>query len=114
MKKTLLFLVVFGLMAQVAFGETLLNYGDIQFFKVVESNSSNGTVLNVSGLAMHSALAIKEIKATVKGNLLFVSIGLTLANGKNSGSFSYQVEVPKDVTAVYLGKDEYLIWKRLK
>jgi hypothetical protein len=93
-------------------GEMILKFSDVQFFKIRETKSDPTISLEVSGLAFHSAMAVKETKVITEGNTETVFVDLTPAKKGLSGSFVFEFSVPNNIDIVQFGPDKHLIWKR--
>ncbi len=113
MKNLFLSLIVFILATGVVHGEImLLEYKDVQFFKVREMQSSPNVSLQVSGLAFHSSLAVESIETKVDNGCMVVLVNLVPAHGKLTGNFNYDFDVPREVNSVCFGPTKHVIWKR--
>ena len=88
----------------------ILELKDIQHFQALEEKQ--GSVLQISGLAFHSALAVEKMTTKKEGNNLIVELHLVRAQKGLSGSFSYKIPVPEDATSVLFGKARKEIWRR--
>ena len=107
---------VFSFMICVTCGVTadsmILDYKDVQFFKVHEKRNGATISLELSGLAFHSSLAVENIKTHNEDDSIVVLVYLTLARNALTGSFDYTLDVPENVNFVYFGTSKQLIWKR--
>jgi hypothetical protein len=114
LKKVALLFVLIFLAACAQGSEMLLKAKDVQFFKVNEfrSSSSSVTKLEISGLAFHSSLAVREITKNEAGDELTIFVSLTPAKPGLSGNFAYEVTLPANINVVYFGEDKTVIWKR--
>lgn len=92
----------------------ILDYKDVQFFKMNERQRGATISLELSGLAFQSSLAVKNIEANFEGDCIVVLVYLTLAKRGLTGSFDYTLDVPENVDSVYFGTSRQLIWKREK
>ena len=92
--------------------DRILEVQDIQFFKVEEVSQPTGTALRLSGLAFHSALGVSNISVATSGDAEVVLIHLTPARSGLSGGFDHLIDLPATVTAVVLGNDRAVIWRR--
>ena len=88
----------------------VLELKDVQNFQAVEKRDASE--LQISGLAFHSALAVKKITEERQGQDLIVELHLVRARKGLSGSFNYTVGLPARVNRVLFGKDRKEIWKR--
>jgi len=113
MKKFFISLFVLLLVTCVVHGEMmLLEYKDVQFFKVCETRSSPNVTLNVSGLAFHSALAVESVQTRADDNCMVVLVQLVPARSELTGSFTCDFDVPEEVNSVCFGPTKHVIWKR--
>jgi hypothetical protein len=101
------FLVAFG---WFVLGERKLSYTDTAYFKV--DPLTNANAIRISGLVMHSAFAVKDIRFSAKGDT--IDIDLILAFGKNapSGSFDFVVFLMPQTKKVRIGADRVIIWNK--
>jgi hypothetical protein len=90
----------------------ILEKRDVQFFKVAEVNATSGNMLELSGLAFHSALVVRKLETIKEGNSLIVLIELVPTQPKMSGSFNYKIPIPAGVETVRFGKSREVIWSR--
>ena len=88
----------------------MLELRDVQNFNV--SVSENATDFTVSGLAFHSALAVKKASTFREGSDLVIEIRLVGARAGLSGSFSQAITLPPDVLRVLFGTERKPIWTR--
>ncbi len=111
---TLTFSLVFivATMSCSAKDDMVLDYKDVQFFKLKETNGHPPYSLELSGLAFHSALAVEKIDTDVNQPVLTVYVHLVPAKKGLSGSFEYKFIVPQDVSEVRFGNDQHKIWVR--
>jgi hypothetical protein len=101
------------LMMSCAYGcIMLLEYKDVNFIKVRETQSEPVISLEISGLAMHSSLEVEKIKTKAEDKSLVVLVYLTLARNGLRGDFTYNFDIPDRVDSVVFGPDKHLIWKR--
>jgi hypothetical protein len=114
LKSLLILFPPFLLAACTHHGDVLLNAKDVQFFNTKEifSPSPLVTKLNVSGLAFHGSLAVREITKTEEGDGCTILVHLVAAQQGLSGSFHYELSLPSKVNVVYFGEDKTVIWKR--
>ena len=90
----------------------ILEKRDVQFLKVAEIHATSGEVLELSGLAFHSALVVSKLETIQEGNSLIVLIELVPTKPKMSSSFSYKISIPSGVETVKFGKSREIIWSR--
>lgn len=93
-------------------GGVLLEYKDVQFFKVSEKRSTPTITLEVSGLAFHSSLAVSTIDTKIEGECMVVIVNLVPTRRGLSGNFIHDFDVPKSVNSVCFGPEKHVIWKR--
>ena len=91
----------------------ILEYEDIKFFNTEEGGCGNNSLI-ISGLAMHSMMAVGEITIKFSGESMSVYILMVPAKKGLSGNFSIPVHIPKVVRKIFLGEDKNLIWERKK
>ena len=92
--------------------ETVLEHKDVQSFGVVELNDQRQRTIRISGLAFASAMSVRRIETSVRGNSLTVLVFIGLAKQGQSGSFAYDLILPPSVQDVRFGKNEVVIWHR--
>jgi hypothetical protein len=108
-----LFSIMMLLMVSCVFGDhMLLEYKDVQFFKVRETQSVPIVFLEISGLAFHSSLAVEKVETQREDKSLVILIHLTPARSGLTGNFTYIFDVPASIESVYFGTGKHLIWKR--
>lgn len=90
----------------------LLRYKSVQNFNVSEIDLKPNVVLEISGLAMHSSYAVKNIETKIDNGCMVVFVHLVLAREGLSGNFSYNINVPDTVNSVCFESANNLIWKR--
>lgn len=113
MKHIFFFFFAVVLTSCMAWGnDMLLKCKDIQFFETHEMETSPLVKLEVSGLAMHSSLAVNNIDTTTIDGCMTVLVHLTPARKGLRGDFKYNIEVPSAVNSVCFGSTECMIWKR--
>jgi len=110
------FVVCLMVMALICSGcaedrDTILELKDVQFFQVLPINSSAGSI-KLSGVPMHSALAIRDISTSQHDETLQVFVHLTLVRDKLSGDLNYNLDIPVTVNTVTFGNENDVIWKR--
>ena len=66
----------------------VLEYKDVQGFSLKVNKLSDSTEVELSGLAFHSSLAVKEMKTEIAGQKLIVKIILVEARKGLSGRFA--------------------------
>lgn len=95
-----------------SFGGRTLEHEDIGFFTVQEFGDE-AAMLEISGLCMHSALAVKSMRIKRKRDLLAVYLKTSLCMKEgDSGAFRYEISIPADVKKVVLGRRKKGIWNR--
>lgn len=70
--------------------------------------------LHISGLCMHSALAIKEVNNIVDGDTIILKIALEPTSSDNSGNFNIDLNLPEEVKFVAIKSKEQIIWERVE
>lgn len=90
----------------------ILEAKDIQNLQVTANREPNGTTIRVSGLAFHSALAVKDFEIKREGKTLVLSLHLVRAQKGLSGSFAYSVPLPDGVERVLIGVNRVEIWPK--
>jgi hypothetical protein len=68
--------------------------------------------VRISGLSMHSALAVQRVETLREGGSLRVLVYMALAKEGASGRFNVEVPVPPGVDQVLLGGEGVLVWRR--
>jgi hypothetical protein len=97
----------------MAFGKaTLLEYKDVQFFKVQQMRCSPNVSLQVSGLAFHSSLVVESIETRIDHGCMVVLVNLVPARSGLKGNFTFDFDVPKEVNSVCFGPTKHVIWQR--
>lgn len=113
MRNIFILLIVFLLAACSAWGSNmLLNYKDVQFFNIRELRAVPRVSLELSGLAMHSSLAVERIDTKIEDGCMTVFVHLVPAREGLRGDFSYNIDVPETINSVCFGSAKSLIWKR--
>lgn len=92
-------------------GDMVLELPDVQFFRV-QNVGADPVVLEISGLAFHSALVVGGISEIQDGKKLQVLVHLEPASEGRSGSFDYKIAVPESVDTVVFGNSQALVWSR--
>ena len=93
-------------------GGRTLEYEDIGFFSVREVGD-DATALEISGMCMSSALAVKSVRVKRKRDSLAVYLKTSLCVKEgDSGAFRYEISIPADVNRVVLGTQAKEIWRR--
>ncbi|MDE5799356.1 MAG: sodium ion-translocating decarboxylase subunit beta [Treponemataceae bacterium] len=94
------------------FGGGTLEYEDIGFFSVREVGD-DVTALEISGMCMSSALAVKSVRVKRKRDSLAVYLKTSLCVKEgDSGAFRYEISIPAGVNRVVLGTRAKEIWRR--
>ena len=89
-----------------------LELENVQFFQAQETRQGDTLKLRISGLAMHSSLAIGRISATEKGDTMNITVALVPARKGLSGNMDYEVEIPPHINAINFGTRKAKIWQR--
>jgi hypothetical protein len=91
----------------------ILKARNVANFRVVETNSPTAPTLELSGLAMHSAMTVGDIVVDTKADSASVLVHMKSPPGSTaSGSFEFVYPVPDHVKVVYFGTDGTPVWKR--
>jgi hypothetical protein len=89
-----------------------LEYKDVNFFEVRETQFTPIVSLKISGLAMHSSLAVERVVTKTENRSLVVLVHLTPARKDLRGDFTYNFDVPESVDSVKFGMGRHVIWER--
>ena len=89
----------------------ILELKDVKFFEAQEVSSSPLTI-RLSGLALHSALVVRNIATLHNEDSLQVLVHLMPTMPGRSGSFSYDLAIPGSINRVSFGEKKALIWER--
>jgi len=81
---------------------------------VVETHTSTGTIVRISGFSGNSSCSVKKITVRRESASLVVLVHLMLAREGTSGSFQYDLAVPNFVEEIRFGKSETVVWKRAR
>jgi hypothetical protein len=92
--------------------EIILETNDVASLKVIDTGSNKSTHLKISGLALHSALTVKDITTEKEMDSMNIFVHLVPAKKGLSGSFVFETDVPQDIDIVRFGKFKVVIWKR--
>ena len=84
----------------------------MQFFHVMEAKSPPAVDLQLSGLAIHSSMAVERMTTLRVRDSLAVMVHLTAARAGTSGTFAYTLPIPTEVNTVSFGKARVIIWQR--
>ncbi len=90
----------------------LLDYNDVQFFKVREIKSVPLVSLEISGLAFHSSLAVESIETKTEADCMVILVHLVPTRTGLVGNFTYYLDIPKEINAVCFGTTKHIVWKR--
>lgn len=90
----------------------ILELQDVQHFDLEILSESDPLTIKISGLAFHSALAVKDMRLEKKEHEIQIMIFLSLAKKGMSGSFEYVLQLPHDIDIVTFGKESKVIWNR--
>jgi hypothetical protein len=93
-------------------GDVVLEARDVQFFHVIEAKSPQAIDLQLSGLAMHSSMAVERTTTLQQRDSLAVMVHLTAARAGTSGTFAYTLPIPTGVNTVSFGNARVIIWQR--
>ena len=66
--------------------------------------------MRVTGLAMHSALAVQRVETQTEDGAVHVRVVMALAKKDQTGSFDVVVLVPASATKVVFGDEQSVIW----
>lgn len=83
---------------------------DTQNLRVHAISQPSGTTIRISGLAFHSAFAVKDYETKTEEKALLLNIHLVRARKGFSGSFDFSVPLPQGVEKVLLGAKRVEIW----
>ena len=95
-----------------AIAPTILEFRDVANFSVEQTGTPEQIKLTISGLAMHSALAVERMVTEIHGDTMGLKLILVLARKGMSGSFTFQVDIPPTVSKVEFGDRKERIWLR--
>ncbi|WP_211443997.1 hypothetical protein [Collimonas humicola] len=112
MKNILFSLITFFMAACAQGSEMILESKDVQFFKMVEAVSSSSPILEISGLAFHSSLAVSEMTSKLENESLSIFVHLVPVKKGLSGNFTYEIPVLSGVNEIRFGNQAVVIWKR--
>jgi hypothetical protein len=112
---TVLFSIFIILIAVVLFSLFVVNHQrarstDVADLKVEKLHDING--VRVSGLVMHSALAVREIKFSCSAESVDVDLILAYGSKAPSGSFDFVVFPKPETKFIRFGKDRATIWTK--
>ncbi|HTS17633.1 MAG TPA: hypothetical protein VMP11_08675 [Verrucomicrobiae bacterium] len=82
-------------------------YSDIVDFKA--EVLTNGGGIRLSGLVMHSALAVRDIRFSAKADTIDVDLNLVYGKAAPSGSFEFVVFLRPDTRTVRFGTDRFTV-----
>lgn len=108
----MILILTFTCSCTFAESKMILEYKDIQFPKVVESDSDGVKSIAISGLAFHSSLAVGKIESKANDSIMTVYIYLVPARQGLSGSFDYTIAIPSSINKVLFGEQKTVIWER--
>jgi len=111
--RSVMFPVLVGLAITSCYSSrpTVLETNDVQSFRTTAIDAGGHTRLRLSGLAFHSALAVKRLERGEDGEQLHLRILLVPARHGLSGSFDYMIDVPSGVSTVTFGAARTVIWR---
>jgi hypothetical protein len=66
--------------------------------------------VRVSGLVLHSALAVKDIRLSSAGEFIDVDLDLISGERAPSGSFEFVVFLKPETRAIRFGQDRVIVW----
>ena len=91
----------------------ILKHKDVINLQIEENFSKNSKgIIKVSGLIMHSAMAVEKIEELADSKSKTLLITLVPTRKSLSGSFEYEVSVESNINVIYFGKEKIEIWKR--
>ena len=112
MVKSICSIVILLMMSFVYGCTTLLEFKDVNFFELRQTQSNPIVSLEISGLAVHSSLAVERIVTKTEDRSLVVLVQLTPARSGLRGDFTYNFDVPESVDSVKFGTGRHVIWRR--
>jgi len=107
-----LMVTISSIIACMPWYEIILETNDVASLKVIDTGSNKSTHLKISGLALHSALTVKDITTEKEMDSMNIFVHLVPAKKGLSGSFVFETDVPQDIDIVRFGKFKVVIWKR--
>ena len=94
------------------FGSSSVLEHDYTSFDTIKEIGDPTTAVKISGLVLHSSLAVNKIKVIKNGNEIQIFIYLKIAKKDLTGNFDYTVDVPADVTRITFGRERFIVWER--
>ena len=91
--------------------EMVLELKDTQFFQAHQTSSAP-TKIDLTGLAFHSSMAVRNITVVQHGSTSQILVHLTAASTGLSGNFRFIFSVPPATNDVRFGNEKTLIWTR--
>ncbi len=107
----LIVITSFAITSNVHCKEVVLELEGVNFFTVKEVESEKRQII-VSGLAMHSMLAVDSVTTAYHKDYVHLYVKLTEAKEGLRGDFLFPVIIPDNVTKIYFGDQKKLIWKK--
>jgi hypothetical protein len=83
---------------------------DVQNFSASPLDVQGLRLVRVTGLAMHSALAVQRVETQTEDGAVRVRIEMALAKKDQTGSFDVVVLVPDSASKVEFGDERAVIW----
>jgi hypothetical protein len=88
----------------------VLEQKDVQNFSVSAPEAPGLRLVRVTGLAMHSALAVERVETQTEAGTVRIRVVMALAKQDQAGTFDVVVQVPASVKQVGFGDERTVIW----
>ena len=94
--------------------QMILETRGISSLKIVVTSNPQSEILEISGMAMTSALAVSGYRVERVDNELVLLVSLAIARPELRPDFVIAISVPPDVDQVLFGEERKEIWRRHK
>jgi hypothetical protein len=112
LKKLLLLVLGFTLSGCNSEYRMILEFQDVNDFKIEKIRDSDGEIILVSGFAFHSSLACDKLILNDTGTEINAQIVLVPVQKGKTGDFNYKVRISEKTEKITFGKNRHVIWKR--
>ncbi len=105
-------LCVIAVVVWLSAGKNKVSSHDVIALKAEVLANQNG--IRISGLVLHSAFAVKQIRMAVGNKSIDVDLVISSGDAAPSGSFEFVVYTRPETEMVRFGTDRVVVWRKLE
>lgn len=113
---TYCFLIIFFVQSQCLAKnmshDTVLELNEVNFLSVKQGSEPNDDLIIISGLAMHSLLAVGDILISFSSDAIHVKIIMVPALSGLRSDFKVPILITEGKEKIYFGNEKNVLWER--